>query len=231
MTSFQEFKNQALSLINGWNEWCWVTHRQRVDEDGYLVLKLYKNKANCILTSTTSSSIRNDDNQIEDNDIDMSIVDSSVNSNNNNNNNSVDQDTDIHIYEYHVIFSRSYQVPVLYLNVYKKDSTVLSWSDIWNTLPLSKYDSSSHNIVPYFSQVEHPILGIPFYQLHPCETPNLMKQILSVSKEEHDDEDNNNNNDTIENLQQYFLSSWLSIVSPLVGINIPLHFLKYMSNK
>ena len=27
---------------------------------------------------------------------------------------------------------------------------------------------------------EHPYLGRPFYQLHPCHTANLMEQVISI---------------------------------------------------
>ncbi|EFA85988.1 autophagy protein 10 [Heterostelium album PN500] len=122
-------------------------------------------------------------------------------------------------YEYHISFSVSYQVPVLYLNVYNSDSSFIKWDDIWNLLPLSSYDKSNLSSIPWISQVDHPLLGIPFYQLHPCETANLMNQVLANNNIV--DDDKCSTTITTQNHENDYLLSWLSIVGPLVGIRLP----------
>eukprot|EP01132_Coremiostelium_polycephalum_P002869 gene2869-3565_t len=62
------------------------------------------------------------------------------------------------------------------MNGYNKDYSLLPWSEIWDYLPLSNYDKPNISNTPFISQAEHPLLGIPFYQLHPCETSKLMNE-------------------------------------------------------
>jgi len=53
------------------------------------------------------------------------------------------------------------------------------------------------------SQDEHPLLGIPFYFLHPCGTENLLEEVGGSAS---------------------YLLSWLSVAGPAVGLFIPLQF-------
>ncbi|EGG16110.1 autophagy protein 10 [Cavenderia fasciculata] len=81
-------------------------------------------------------------------------------------------------------------------------------------------DANLYQSIPLITQVEHPVLGIPFYQLHPCETANLMKEVLHIDI---DNNNNNNNNIIIDNNNDKYLSSWISIISPIVGIKLPMN--------
>lgn len=52
------------------------------------------------------------------------------------------------------------------------------------------------------SQQEHPILGLPFYYIHPCDTASLMSQV------------------DLSNIN-YYIMSWLSFFGPLIGLYLP----------
>jgi len=102
--------------------------------------------------------------------------------------------SNLYIFDYHIVYSTTYQQPVLYFNAFKPDGKLLTHNEILYTLQISP-GSENH---PFISQKEHPVLGIPFYHIHPCETSKLMKEIL-ISKPTPDfDYDNiklqNNNN-------------------------------------
>ncbi|CAG8708898.1 10789_t:CDS:2, partial [Cetraspora pellucida] len=114
--------------------------------------------------------------------------------------------------DYHIIYSTSYKVPVLYFNAYNSDGTLLTNDEIYSNLvhPLKQNDIKSAGFHGAISQQDHPTLLLPFYYLHPCETATLMTSIVSDSKM-------NNNKLQIISLEGY-IRSWLSFVGPVVGV-------------
>jgi len=114
----------------------------------------------------------------------------------------------MHIYEYHILFSTAYRVPVLYFNGYKADGSMLSLEDIWDNLP-KKYKNEDI-ISTFLTQKEHPALLMPFFHIHPCETSKLMEDVLSLSIHPQHKRD--------------YLLSWLSIVGPVVSLYLPLSY-------
>ncbi|XP_059149447.1 ubiquitin-like-conjugating enzyme ATG10 isoform X2 [Physella acuta] len=115
------------------------------------------------------------------------------------------RENETYTYEYHVLYSESYQVPVLYFNVFKKDGKLLSLEDVWKLCPVSYQKYMNENKWATLSQQEHPLLGRPYFQLHPCHTSDLMSQIMTNTK--------------TYNIKNY-LATWLSTVGPLVGLSI-----------
>ncbi|CAH6787507.1 Atg10 [Phodopus roborovskii] len=63
--------------------------------------------------------------------------------------------------------------------------------------------------------LEHPILGQPFFVLHPCKTNEFMTAVLKNPQE--------------TNRNVNYITSWLSIVGPVVGLNLPLSYAKATS--
>ncbi|XP_077981887.1 ubiquitin-like-conjugating enzyme ATG10 [Glandiceps talaboti] len=111
-------------------------------------------------------------------------------------------------YEYHVLYSLSYSVPVLYFNASKEDGKLLSLEEVWNNVPGSYQSRISDDRWSFITQQEHPLLCRPFYQLHPCHTADMMQAIgIDWSCQ-----DNN------------YLISWLSTVGPVVGLNLALSY-------
>ncbi|ERE81672.1 ubiquitin-like-conjugating enzyme ATG10-like protein [Cricetulus griseus] len=62
---------------------------------------------------------------------------------------------------------------------------------------------------------EHPILGQPFFVLHPCKTNEFMTAVLK--------------NPQKINRNVNYITSWLSIMGPVVGLNLPLSYAKATS--
>ncbi|XP_046576719.1 ubiquitin-like-conjugating enzyme ATG10 [Haliotis rubra] len=109
-------------------------------------------------------------------------------------------------FEYHIVYSASYGVPVLYFNAYTQDGRLLSLDSVWNSVPQHYQDRFQHERWTTLTQQEHPILGRPFFQLHPCHTADLMSKLIP------------------ESCSGNYLLSWLSAVGPVVGLKVPLSY-------
>ncbi|XP_027257562.1 ubiquitin-like-conjugating enzyme ATG10 isoform X4 [Cricetulus griseus] len=142
-------------------------------------------------------------------------------------------------YEYHVVYSCSYQVPVLYFRASFLDGRPLALKDIWEgvhecyktRLLQGPWDTITqqwrtclglfHSVgcapVPALLRelIEHPILGQPFFVLHPCKTNEFMTAVLK--------------NPQKINRNVNYITSWLSIMGPVVGLNLPLSYAKATS--
>ncbi|CAD6566819.1 MAG: hypothetical protein CYPHOPRED_001130 [Cyphobasidiales sp. Tagirdzhanova-0007] len=94
--------------------------------------------------------------------------------------------------DYYVVYSPSYQVPVLYFRGRDRGSQLklelLLHSALFgrssreyplNTLN-EAVDGSGH--MPAVSQGEHPVSGLPCYFLHPCETSAALQDILGPAQ-------------------------------------------------
>jgi len=103
--------------------------------------------------------------------------------------------------DFHIVFSESYSVPVLYFNISHLDGSLLSLDDIWK-LFLHKNNSNMYETI---TQQEHPILQRPFFVLHPCHTENLLRQVNDQS------------------LKKRFLF-WLSIYGQSVGLPLSVNY-------
>ncbi|ESO94518.1 hypothetical protein LOTGIDRAFT_67210, partial [Lottia gigantea] len=114
---------------------------------------------------------------------------------------------DMLTYEYHIVYSSSYSVPVLYFNVYKADGKLLSLENIWKIVPDVYQQELQADKWSILTQQEHPLLGRPFYQLHPCHTEMMMKNIRTMLDKRCD-----------------YLISWISSVGPVVGLNLSLQY-------
>lgn len=118
--------------------------------------------------------------------------------------------TEVIKYEYHVLYSCSYQVPVLYFRASFLDGRPLALKDIWEGVHECYKTRLLEGPWETITQQEHPILGQPFFVLHPCKTNEFMTPVLKNSRKI-----NSNIN---------YITSWLSIVGPVVGLNLPLSY-------
>jgi ubiquitin-like-conjugating enzyme ATG10 len=59
--------------------------------------------------------------------------------------------------EYHIVYSHSFQQPLLLFRLFNDSGYVLSLNAIEHNFPLS-----------IITPIEHPILNSPFYYIHPC---------------------------------------------------------------
>ncbi|XP_010930316.2 ubiquitin-like-conjugating enzyme ATG10 isoform X1 [Elaeis guineensis] len=117
---------------------------------------------------------------------------------------------DMHIYDFHIVYSFSYQVPVLYFRGYRCDGHPLHLCDIEKDLPPYSSKIRNESKWTFMTQEEHPYLCCPWYTLHPCGTSDWMKLLLGGDLP-------SKNPDML-----HYLSAWLSVVGQTVGLRIPL---------
>ncbi|NXN10746.1 ATG10 enzyme, partial [Indicator maculatus] len=115
-------------------------------------------------------------------------------------------------YEYHVLYSSSYQVPVLYFRASCLDGRPLTLDEIWKSVHACYQARLLEGPWDTITQQEHPLLGQPFFVLHPCRTNEFVSSILTSSQQ-----DNRHTN---------YIVLWLSTVGPVVGLNLPLSYAK-----
>ncbi|XP_071586485.1 ubiquitin-like-conjugating enzyme ATG10 [Heliangelus exortis] len=115
-------------------------------------------------------------------------------------------------YEYHVLYSSSYQVPVLYFRACFLDGRPLTLDEIWKSVHACYQARLLEGPWDTITQQEHPLLGQPFFVLHPCRTNEFMTSILTASQK--------------HNRHTNYIILWLSTVGPVVGLNLPLSYAK-----
>ncbi|NXV57575.1 ATG10 enzyme, partial [Molothrus ater] len=115
-------------------------------------------------------------------------------------------------YEYHVLYSSSYQVPVLYFRACCLDGRPLTLDEIWGSVHASYQARLQEGPWDTITQQEHPILGQPFFVLHPCRTNEFISAVLRGSQE--------------HRRHINYITLWLSTVGPVVGLNLPLSYAK-----
>ncbi|XP_044147525.1 ubiquitin-like-conjugating enzyme ATG10 isoform X2 [Bufo gargarizans] len=110
-------------------------------------------------------------------------------------------------YEYHVLYSISYQAPVLYFRASFLDGRPLTLDAIWERVHDSYKPRLLHGPWETITQQEHPILGQPFFVLHPCRTNDFMSLLQGSTSREGN-----------------YITTWLSTVGPVVGLTLPLSY-------
>lgn len=122
---------------------------------------------------------------------------------------------ELHYYDFHIVYSNTFKVPVLYFRAYSSDGRRLPLDEIEKELPACSSKELSKSKWTFLTLEEHPYLKRPWYKLHPCGTGEWMK-LLFLS-------------DTAQPkfdvvLEQYLLS-WFSVVGQVVGLKIPFNML------
>ncbi|XP_020645986.2 ubiquitin-like-conjugating enzyme ATG10 [Pogona vitticeps] len=120
-------------------------------------------------------------------------------------------------YEYHVLYSCSYQAPVLYFRACFLDGRPLTLDEIWEGVHECYRERLWQGPWETITQQEHPLLGQPFFVLHPCRTNEFMASVLSSSHK--------------QNRNANYIITWLSIVGPVVGLSLPLDYAKLNSEQ
>ncbi|KAG0055064.1 hypothetical protein BGZ83_009700 [Gryganskiella cystojenkinii] len=117
---------------------------------------------------------------------------------------------------YHIVFSPSYQVPVLYFNAFRPDGTAIGLEEIYESLVPEEWRSSVRDagLSGGISQQDHPLLNVPYFYMHPCETVSLMETILKNQEQEQEP------NSHSSYLNSY-ISTWLSFTGQAIGISVP----------
>uniref|UniRef100_A0A3Q3XM79 Ubiquitin-like-conjugating enzyme ATG10 n=1 Tax=Mola mola TaxID=94237 RepID=A0A3Q3XM79_MOLML len=113
-------------------------------------------------------------------------------------------------YEYHILYSCSYSTPVLYFRAFTLEGRSLSLEEVWSCVHPSFRLRLQKSPLSTITLQEHPLLGQPFFMLHPCRTEEFMKPVLQAAQHKH--------------RPVNYVLSWLSIVGPLVGLDVPLKY-------
>jgi len=170
----QHFEKTSTHLNDSW---CWVANH-RVNNDnqlrkgyGYLVKKLIMTSDNIVPQKNTT--------EFEMEESDPASVDPLPNHN--------------FLFEIHIVYSISYQVPVVYFNVFHPDGNLFQLDEIQSLMKEAVI----------ITQCDHPVLSIPFWSVHPCETKVFMTEIFDSGLEKCN-----------------YLVSWFSLV--LTSISFPI---------
>ncbi|XP_056592304.1 ubiquitin-like-conjugating enzyme ATG10 [Triplophysa dalaica] len=118
-------------------------------------------------------------------------------------------------YEYHVVYSSSYQIPVLYFRVSTLDGRSVSLEEVWSNVHPNYRQRLRQEPWDTLTQQEHPLLGQPFFMLHPCRTEEFMKPALDLAQSQHK--------------RLNYIVTWLSVVGPVVGLDVPLSYITAVS--
>ncbi|XP_062226064.1 ubiquitin-like-conjugating enzyme ATG10 isoform X2 [Phragmites australis] len=116
----------------------------------------------------------------------------------------------VHVYDFHVVYSFSYKVPVLYFQGHHAGGQLLTLDEVKERLPSHSLKVLSESKWAFITQEEHPHLSRPWFTLHPCGTRDWMKLLLEETEVA----------DKEQSLQ--YLPAWLSVVGQAAGLKIPL---------
>ncbi|XP_060764788.1 ubiquitin-like-conjugating enzyme ATG10 isoform X3 [Neoarius graeffei] len=84
-------------------------------------------------------------------------------------------------YEYHVLYSFSHQVPILYFRATTLDGQPLSLHEVWSNIHPNYKERLLQRPWDTLTQQEHPFLGQPFFMLHPCHTEDFMGPLVKMA--------------------------------------------------
>ncbi|EOA32931.1 hypothetical protein CARUB_v10016257mg [Capsella rubella] len=141
------------------------------------------------------------------------------------------QENEAHYYDFHLVYSASYKVPVLYFRGYCSDGQPLSLDVIKKDLPScsvsllaeSKWTFITQECIIWLFGIEclcnnqpqeHPYLNRPWFKLHPCGTEDWIKLLSQSSISA-----------GCQMPVELYLVSWFSVVGQVVGLRIPLEML------
>ncbi|KAI9537828.1 hypothetical protein NQZ68_020801 [Dissostichus eleginoides] len=113
-------------------------------------------------------------------------------------------------YEYHILHSCSYSTPVLYFRACTQEGRSLSLEEVWSSVHPNYRLRLQNSPLNTITLQEHPLLGQPFFMLHPCRTEEFMRPVLQAAQDQH--------------RPVNYVLSWLSVVGPVVGLDVPLKY-------
>uniref|UniRef100_A0A8C5TSV3 Ubiquitin-like-conjugating enzyme ATG10 n=1 Tax=Malurus cyaneus samueli TaxID=2593467 RepID=A0A8C5TSV3_9PASS len=88
----------------------------------------------------------------------------------------------------------------------------LTLDEIWGSVHASYQARLQEGPWDTITQQEHPILGQPFFVLHPCRTNEFISAVLRGCHK--------------HRRHTNYIVLWLSTVGPVVGLNLPLSYAK-----
>jgi ubiquitin-like-conjugating enzyme ATG10 len=160
----------------------WTLHNKDAPEATYLVKKIFV--PNTDKKSDVSQSLLLLEEPVDDVLEDVNVI--------------TESGSGMITWEYHVLYSHSYSVPILYFNAWTNDGRLLSLEDVWSRVHSNFQDLLQESRWSVLTQQEHPVLRKPFYMLHPCRTAQFLACFHGRSAN--------------------IVITWLSTVGPAVGL-------------
>ncbi|KAF1383268.1 hypothetical protein PFLUV_G00129980 [Perca fluviatilis] len=90
------------------------------------------------------------------------------------------------------------------------DGRSLSLEEVWSSVHPNFRLRLQNSPLNTITLQEHPLLGQPFFMLHPCRTEEFMRPVLQAAQDQH--------------RSVNYVLSWLSVVGPVVGLDVPLKY-------
>ncbi|CAH1447095.1 unnamed protein product [Lactuca virosa] len=205
--SSTDFQNAANAFAQKWNkfnsgfpEWSWIDCSNRLGFATHGVTEGYLSLQKVIFPrSMEEEHDKGSSNDQEEPFDTATLVQSTIDSDNGDR------------YDFHVVYSSSYRVPVLYFHAQTSDGQPLNIGEIEKNLPSKSSDVLMESKWTFITQQEHPYLNRPWYMLHPCGTSEWMKLLLA---------------DHAHNSTDRYLVSWFTVVGQVFGLKLPLEMLK-----
>lgn len=98
------------------------------------------------------------------------------------------------------------------INCFAIDGSAISLEEIYESLVPEEWRSSVRDagLSGGISQQDHPILNVPYFYMHPCETVTLMETIFKNQEVDYE-----------RSYLEAYISTWLSFTGQAVGLSVP----------
>ncbi|KAJ0404558.1 hypothetical protein ATCC90586_004854 [Pythium insidiosum] len=124
--------------------------------------------------------------------------------------------TSVVLVDFHIVFHPVYQVPTLFFRACHQDGSPAAID--------TQAFFGDHANTGVIAMDEHPVMGLPFHVLHPCETSSAMDLLLSATPSPpHTQRRTTAPSDHPPGVRPSYLLAWLSLVQSVTGIN-PLQY-------
>jgi ubiquitin-like-conjugating enzyme ATG10 len=127
---------------------------------------------------------------------------------------------------YDVVYSPSYQLPVLYLTFAEattgKSTPLPSAEEIYEMLVPQDFKTPMRDVgvMGALSMAEHPVTGMPAYFVHPCQTQDALAPLL---------EDHSQKARSEPELE--YLLLWFGVVGAGVGLSVPVNLARLLAER
>lgn len=133
-------------------------------------------------------------------------------------------------WDLHVLYDEAYRTPTLWLRVTRADGAPFIRDELARFCGIATEDTDQENGVgrwTILSQDEHPLLGLPYFFLHPCGTPARMSRLICSCQNEKEFR-TGRDVEGVDACQRGldYLIQWFSLVAPVLGLKIPPQFVQ-----
>jgi len=148
-------------------------------------------------------------------------------------------------WKFSIIYSSTYQVPVLYFNVQDTNGNPVGRQHLLEILRQEHRRSAftasndfTNDTWEFVSQEENPVTGLCSFFLHPCQSTQRLQQFLtSVATTIYQNEDctkleqKSINTEDFPFTKECILWSWMSMILPAIGQSIPPFYFRHIQGR